>query len=525
MSSEEPSREVTAAVISELEQAIGADNVTTGDLERISYSHDLAPLPNITSIAFKNMPDVVCRPTGTEDVQRIVQIADKYSIPITPRGNATWGLGGAMPCFGGIVIDATAKMNDIVEIDKENLFVKCQAGATWKEVYDACMKQGLLLGCYPTSFPSATIGGWISTSGVGIGGYKYGSARDNIRNLEVVMPNGKVVSTGYDKVCNNMTGFNIGQLITGAEGTLGVVCTVTLDLQPGPEVMKPLSYSFDNIQDLGDPIKDICHSRVTPLHIGYLDGNHYRMQKQIGMHVPDVGGLLWIMLEGDADAVAADESKLDAIIEKHGGKKMSQEISEHEWSERCYEFRIREVGIGSIPGEVVVPVPRFAEMATAAYQLLNELKMEGAQIGMVADRNTVMFMPYFTMDAEDLIAMTSYAFNMKLADISAEMGGHGMGFGIFFAAFLPQVAGAAAADTMRDIKTAIDPKDIMNPGKLVAAKTRFGLKLTEGLMEVGKSIMVIGKKVLPESKVFEKSLASFNAEKADREKQKYHTKD
>ncbi|MCE5261250.1 MAG: FAD-binding oxidoreductase, partial [Euryarchaeota archaeon] len=196
---ENVSREM-AQVVAKLQDAIGRENVKTSKMERLLYSHDLAPLPNLAQIAFKNIPDVVVRPHTTEDVVKIVKIAAEDKVPITPRGASTWGLGGSTPVFGGILIDMSGGMNKILEINKENLYVKAQAGCTWKEVYDVCMEQGLLLGGYPSSFPSATLGGWISVNGVGVGSMKYWTSGDLVRNMEVVMPDGTVVQTGYDLI-------------------------------------------------------------------------------------------------------------------------------------------------------------------------------------------------------------------------------------------------------------------------------------------------------------------------------------
>ncbi len=185
-------------------------------------------MPKESQIAFKNIPDIVVRPRSTEDVQKVVKIASAQGMPITPRGAATWGLAGSTPAYGGILIDMTAVMNKVVKIDEVNMIVTAQAGASWKQVYDACWEKGFLLGSYPSSFPSASLAGWISTNGIGIGSYKYGSAGDNVRSMTVVMPDGSIVKTGFDIVSDNMSGYSLTRLIAGAEGTLAVICDVTV---------------------------------------------------------------------------------------------------------------------------------------------------------------------------------------------------------------------------------------------------------------------------------------------------------
>ena len=118
---EDTSEKFQGSIVKMLESAIGAENVKTSKFERLLYSHDLAPLPKESQIAFKNIPDIVVRPRSTEDVQKVVKIASAQGTPITPRGAATWGLAGSTPAYGGILIDMTAMMNKIVKIDEINI--------------------------------------------------------------------------------------------------------------------------------------------------------------------------------------------------------------------------------------------------------------------------------------------------------------------------------------------------------------------------------------------------------------------
>lgn len=507
--------------VGRLEAAIGKENVRTSKFERLLYSHDLAPLPKEAQLAFKNVPDVVVRPNSTRDVQEIVKIAAEERIPITPRGSSTWGLGGSIPAFGGILIDMTGGMNKILKIDAENLYVTVEAGVTWKQVYEACLGKGLLLGSYPSSFPSATVAGWISTGGIGIGNYKYGAAASNVRNIEVVMPDGTVINTGFDDVCDNSSGYNLNWLMTGAEGTLGVITKVTFKLTPAPEVMRPLSYAFDNLASIGPPLFEVCRARVDPLHISFGDGRHYELLRKAGKHAPEVGGMLSFMLEGDKAVVQHEEEVIDRIMEKHGGKKMIDAVAQHEWDERCYEFRSREIGLGHIPGEIVVPLTRFAEMTRGTYELMDEMKMEGAIIGIMADRNTVMFMPYYLFDSESLLkTVASLSFNKKFADVAMRYGGRPLGFGIFFATNLKLLRGEAAR-FMKSIRGAIDPKEIMNPGKLTETITRQGIIIPPALFQLGMDALAIGKKMLPRDQEVDARAKDYEVERRLKEKEEH----
>lgn len=519
---EDSIQKVPASVVKKLEAAIGKENVKISKFERLLYSHDLAPLPKETQLAFKNVPDIVVKPCSTQDVQKIVKIAADSGMPITPRGSATWGLGGAMPAFGGILIDLSGSMNKIIKIDKENLSVTAQAGATWKEVYESCLKEGLLLGSYPSSYPSATLAGWISTAGIGIGGYKYGSAGNEIRNMKVVMPDATIIETGFDMVCDNGSGYNLNWLMVGAEGTLGVITEVTFKLEPGPQVMRPLAYELPSVEAMGEPLMEICRSRAIPLHIQFYDGAHFEILRKAGKHAPDVAALLTIQLEGDEAIVNYEEQTIDAIlVEKFGAKKMSEDFAEHEWDERCYEFRAREMGLGHIPGEVVVPLKYFSEFTENTKKLMVEFKMQGGMTGMVADRNTVMFMPYYFFDPSNPLFMTAFSFNKKFADLSMEYGGRSLGFGIFFASTLKPIRGEGAK-YMKRIKGAIDPKDIMNPGTLLATVTRQNITIPSQLFNLGMNLMATAKKMIPREDVIEEKATEYELERAKKDVKERH---
>jgi len=513
------SEKYQGSIVNKLEAAIGAENVKTHKGERLLYSHDMAPLPKEAQIAFKNIPDIVVRPRSTEDVSKVVKIAAQEGMPITPRGASTWGLAGSTPAYGGILIDMMGGMSKIIGIDEKNMTITAQAGCSWKQVYDAAWEKGFLLGSYPSSAPSATLAGWISTSGIGIGNYKYGSAGDNIRNMKVVIPDGTIVETGFDYLSDNMSGYNLNRLFVGAEGTLGVVCEVTFKLTPRPEVLKPIAYEFASLDKLGAPIMDITRSRVMPLHISWSDNNHFKFLKKIGHHPATEGSVLLVVLEGDKAMVELEEKVVDEIVAKHGGKKLADEVGQHEWDERSYEFRCREMGLGSVPMEVLVPTASYAQMVNDMYDLMRSMKMEGAIIGIMADRNTVMFMPYYVYDAESLVkGVTSLSFNYKCGDLAYKNGGRMLGgFGLFFGSTLKKVRGAGYEVEVA-IKNALDPKEIMNPGKLLGMKTRFGLPVSAGMLGFGMGAMATVKKILPGDKNVEEKAHAFEMEEAEKSK-------
>jgi glycolate oxidase len=514
-------------IVQKLEAAIGAENVKTSKMERLLYGHDSTNMPKEVQLGFKTIPDIVVRPRSTKDVQNIVKIAAKEGVPVTPRGAASWYLSGAVTAYGGILIDMVGGMNKILNIDEVNMTITCQAGASWKQVYDAAWEKGFLLGAYPSSFPSASIAGWISTAGVGIGCYKYGNAGDIIRNMVVVTPSGDLINTGFDKLFDASSGYNLNRLFVGTEGTLGVICEVTFKLVPRPEVLKPLAYSFEGVEKLGDPIREITRSRIQPLHISWSDRNYFKWLQKIGHGGPDVGVLLLVTVEGDKTVTDYEEKVVDAIAAKYGGKRESDELAMHEWNERCYEQRGGELGLGVMASEVLVPTSEYAVTAHELYDLIASMKMEAGLIGIMCDRNTVMFMPMFLYDKESLTkSMVSFAFAYKAGEVAKKHGGRLLGgFGMLMSSQLQPLRGEAYY-VMTAIKSTLDPQEIMNPGKLLGMKTRFGLPVGPGLLGFGMGAMSTVKKLMPgDQSVAEQKAESFHYEELEKEKLEQHKHD
>jgi glycolate oxidase len=487
-----------------LSKIVGADRVRTDKMERLLHNHDLAPLPPMMELGFKMMPDAVVRPQTTKEVSDIVKLAVKEHIPIVPRGGASWGFGGAMPCEGGIVLDMTT-MNNIVRMDTDNLEVEVEAGATWQKVSEEAAKAGMFIGYYPSSAPAATLAGWISTGGIGIGSYKYGTVKDNVRNMQIVLPEGQILDTGFNYVSDHSSGYNLTGLLMGMEGTLGIVTSVTLKAVPAPDVIKPISVMFPTLMDLFPLMHAITRKRITPLHIAFVDEFHLQYLKDMGRHVPGDGAVLNIVLEGAKESVAWEETVIDELIAEHGGTRLSDEDATHEWEENPYEFRVREVGVSAALSEVVIPITEFSEMIPELYKLIKGMKMEASIIGMLGDRNTVLLMPYYLYVEKKLVrSMTSLSFPKKVGDLAMRHKGRPLGFGLFFAQNLKKIRGNGAG-VMFDIKTVLDPHDVVNPGKMFEGMTRYGMPMPGFAMNMGMNLMAGGKKVLTKDKAFKKA--------------------
>ncbi len=504
------SRKVTPEIIEQLKEAVGAKNVNTNGMDRIIYCHDLAPLPKEAGLAFNCIPDVIVRPEKPEHIAAVMKIAYKHGIPVTPRGNATWGLGGSMPTNAGIIMDMTSKMNKVLEINAEERYVRVQAGCTWKRLLEACMKKGYIIGSYPSSFPAGTIGAWISTNGMGVGSYKYSSAKDNVLNSHVIVDDGSIVTTGFDGIgCYGMS-YNLNQFFAGAEGTLGILADVTFRIYPMGEI-RCTGYEYDALSMADAPLQEIIQNpSVIPLHLAWSDYKHFENQRRAGIHAPDVTNLFLVTHQGDAAHNDLAEQFADAASEKANGRKVAKEIAEHEWSERCYEFRARKAGVGEIPAEVIVPAHNWGEFVDVSYKGFEEMKMEpGGIIGVMVDRSTTLFMPYYFKDDEQMLGMLAFGFNFYMGDKAALYGGRSTGLGVFFAWQLDVIHNAPTVKKMRELKTVLDSHDIVNPGHVVCGMTRFGISLGKPIMSLGSTMMQTMKKMLPADATFSNNVKRF----------------
>ena len=320
------------------------------------------------------------------------------------------------------------------------------------------------------------------------------------------MGEGQVLNTGFNYVSDHSGGYSLNGLFTGSEGTLGIVTKVTLKAVPAPEVIKPISVMFDHLLDIFPLMHAITRKRIEPLHIAFVDEFHNKYLRDIGRHTPGEGAILNIVLEGDKGSVAREESVIDGLIAEHGGKRLSDEDAQHEWEENPYEFRVREIGVSAALGEVVVPMTEFVDMVTNLYQLIKKMKMEASIIGMLGDRNTVLFMPYYIYVEKRMVkSMTSLSFPKKVGDLARQHKGRPLGFGLFFAQNLKKIRGEGA-DVMYDIKTVLDPYDVINPGKMFEGMTRYGMPMPGFAMNLGMNMMSVGKKVLPKDKALKRSI-------------------
>ena len=483
----------------QLERRMDTGLVRLDPAELSLYDRDAAPLPASAKWAFNPRPDAVVRPRIADQVRKVVRFAAKAGIPIVPRGAATWGFGGAVPVNGGIVFDLQG-LSDIT-VDRDTMTVTAGAGAIWRDVADMARRRGFMLPAYPTSAPGSTVGGWINTGGVGVGAFKYGGIDKQVRSLRVVLPNGELVRLGFDRVLPNSSGYDLKSLIIGSEGTLGVVTEATLELVPAPETTRPLAAGFPSAKELGDFVQLLARSRITPFHVSFYDPAHLSNLERLGEAVFYGGGLVSIMFEGYTSVVDWEWDATAELVHKAGGEVAGEEYAKTTWDDHLFDLRVAREGPTLLMNEVFVPLSRTTEVMAGMARIIEGHGVPGGIVGTAASRSTASLMPYALVDERKWSTFFAYGLVDEFAQLSLDLGGRPAGVGLWMAYQMPALH-EGGLDAMRAVKRALDPKDIMNPGKLVHAVSKFDLAIPAGVMNMGtKTISMVHALLAEERKV------------------------
>ena len=234
---------ITEDIKKKIRGIVGAENALDSDLDRFGYSYDASFVPLLPA----KKPDLVVRPATTEEVSRIMAVAYEHAIPVTPRGAASGRTGGSIPLQGGISLSLD-RMTKIIELDVNNMMVWAEAGVRTIDLYNDCAAKGLFYPPDPASWKFSTIGGNVAENAGGMRAVKYGVTSNYVMGLEVVLADGTVLRTG-GKAIKNVTGYDLTSLFTGSEGTLGIITKVLVRLIPMPKKRGTLQVMFRTLDD------------------------------------------------------------------------------------------------------------------------------------------------------------------------------------------------------------------------------------------------------------------------------------
>lgn len=450
---------------------VSKDNYDDSKTERLVYSYDATP-------NFQSMPDAVVSPRNVQEVAEIVKICNEHKIPIVPRGSGTNLCAGTCPTEGGIVL-LFKHMNKILEIDEENLTISVQPGVITLDMINEVESKGLFYPPDPSSMKISTIGGNINENSGGLRGLKYGVTRDYVIGLEVVLANGEIIRTG-GKLAKDVAGYDLTRLMVGSEGTLGIITEATLKLIPMPETKKTMLALYQDIEAAAKSVSKIIANKIIPTTLEFLDQSTLKVVEafaQIGLPT-DVKAVLLIEQDGPPEVVDRDLIKMTEICKQEQAISVQIASSEQEadalrTARRAALSALARLKPTTILEDATVPRSEIANMVHAINKIAEKYEVEICTFGHAGDGNLHPTCPTDSRNHNEMERV-----EMAFAEIfekAIELGGtitgeHGVG--VMKAPFLELKLGKAGIATMMAIKQALDPNNIMNPGKVFAKESR-----------------------------------------------------
>jgi Fe-S oxidoreductase/FAD/FMN-containing dehydrogenase len=448
------------------------DRVTYDDIERKLYGHDAGDMPRlIKPLVGKTIPDAVVQPTTEKELVELVKWAASAKVPLTPRGKATSGYGGVLPVEQGIVIDFY-RMKGLKSIDEDNLTCSVEAGAVWEQLDRELMKKGYTLRLYPTSYMASTVGGWLAQGGAGIGSYESGWFRDNVESARVVLPSGEV---------KQFAGSDL-DLISDAEGITGLISEVTIKIQKDIP-MQSITISSDTSSGLQTIIQKIADTDVPIWSVLFINPRMAEMRNKVPLRqhlgqaaeerveLPEAYlATLTFKTELKEQILAS----LSALIQPETDRILENKISDHEWENRFKVMLVKRLGPGLVPAEVVVPLDGLAGFMEEVHQKIEQpVVKEGIVIkNGSGGKPEVVILGFIPSDQRKFSYHFVFSLSLSILKIAEKYGGRAYSTGLYFTDKAEEVFGKERLKALRSYKKQIDPKDLINPGK-VLGKSRI----------------------------------------------------
>jgi D-lactate dehydrogenase (cytochrome) len=440
---------------------LGRDKVSQNETELFRHSHD-------ESFHTPVEPDVVCFPESREDVEKIMKVAREYKVPVTAFGAGSGLEGQVIPIKRGITMNFEL-MNNVVNFSPEDLFITVQPGMTRLQLNKLVNRHGLMFPIDPGA--DATIGGMVATNASGTTAVRYGSTRDQLLDLEVVLANGSVIRTG-SKAKKSSSGYHLTGLFAGSEGTLGIITEITLRLHGIPEHTLAARCTFDTPKACAEAAKNILQSGIPVMRIELVDAESISQVNAYGGYDFPVQHSLFFEFAGTMNAVEEEVRFTEQLMLDLGcgnwevacGSKDRLEL----WKARhemAYAYRHKK-GMAITGADVCVPISRLPELIDYARELINESGLTGGVLGHVGDGNfhtLVVFDPRVPGEKEKA-EYTNEALTLRAIEVGGTCTGeHGVGLG---KRKFQETEHGEAVVIMKQMKQLFDPEELLNPGKI-----------------------------------------------------------
>jgi glycolate oxidase len=450
--------------IIQLQRLVRKENVLTDKVELVCYSYD--------ATCYSSLPDVVVFPRNSGEVSKIMRLANRKRIPVTPRGAGTSLSGGPVPANAGIVV-VLARMSRILEFDEDNLTITCEAGLALRDLNKFLRKKGFSFPIDPGSSEAATLGGMMGENASGMHSLEYGRTMDRVLSLEVVLPTGEIVEVG-SRCFKCASGYNLKELFIGSEGTLGIVTKATLRIAPIPDNYAVALLPFNTTVEAGRAISKVVKKGIQISALEFMDKNAIDVARSFtGLPLPNAAAMVLIECVGSEKEVQSNLARVAEILRSEGAFDVkisgNREEADQLWYARKATYgaisRIRPM---AIQGDPVVPVSRLPEFLARLDSISKKYSVQIVSYGHAADGN---LHPTVMVDERNPEEMTRA--RRALAEIyrsALKLGGtltgeHGIGaekHEYFNLEWSDKVIAV-----MKETKVVFDPNNIMNPGKWI----------------------------------------------------------
>jgi glycolate oxidase subunit GlcD len=454
-------------LIDHLKEIVGPEYVLTSEMDLMLYSYDASH--------DRAKPDVVVLPVSTEEVSKIMALAYKEKIPILGRGSGTNLTGGTIPVAGGIVVHFS-RMNHILDIDHPNRTATVQPGVITLDLQNEVLKHGFVYQPDPASQKVSTLGGNVGENSGGPLCLKYGVTSNHVQGLEVVINDGTVINTG-GKARDN-AGYDITGLIVGSEGTLCLVTKMILKLGRAPEAVKTMLAIYETIEDGANTVSAIIAEGIIPATLEMIDNPVMRaVEKTIKVGYPlDAECVLLIELDGMPEGMDENARKIIEICGQNNVRevKLAKDEAEREvlWAGRKGAFgAVGQVRPSYSCCDGTVPRTKLPEVLKKVIELGKEYNLPIGNVFHAGDGNLHPLIMFDDRDKDEFRRVKKVS--SEILRICAEAGGtisgeHGVGLEKLSETCL--IFSNSDLDFEREINTAFDPDDIINPGKMIPAE-------------------------------------------------------
>ncbi len=461
--------EMTTTLREELAHIV-EDRVSYDLLERKIYSHDVGEIPALVRpLLGRALADAVVQPRTEAELVELVNWANKHDVPLVPRGKATSGYGGVLPVKGGLTVDLH-RMRRILATDGEAMTVTVRPSVVWRDLETELGKVGLALRAYPSSAPSSTVGGWLAQGGVGFGSYEFGAFRENVVSARVVLPTGEVKTFSGDELL----------LVSEAEGITGIITEVTVRVRALDEELV-WAARFPSAVEAAAAIQAVSDDKLPLWSVSFTNPRMSELKNLLPSKIehgqreltPVLPEAYIVIFAAPAARKAEVESKLTELVRAQGGAWLSDDIARHEWQDRFNLMHVKRLGPSLAPAEVVVPLKGLAgALQDLDATIRQPFVMEGMVSGGPEPEVTLLgFIPH---DSKTFGYNMAFALSLSVIKIAKKHGGRAYSTGLYFAHEAERVLGADRLAKLRQFKAQVDPRGIMNPGKVLDGPAAIG---------------------------------------------------